>query len=64
MIGDSLDVNVPKRGQMPDRNQRGVFDSGKADDGCMSFAQRLMPDQKPEQAVDEAAELLVGAVNQ
>ena len=33
-------------------------------DGGMSFAQRLMPDQKPEHAVDEAAELLVGAVNQ
>ena len=64
MIGDGADVHVAQGGQMPDRNQRGVFNAGQSDDGGVPFANGLMAGKEAEQAVDKPPELLIGAIYQ
>ena len=64
MIGDVLDADVALRRKVSDRDQHRIFDAGKTDDRSMTFSNGRMAGQKAKEAMDKAAELLIGAVDQ
>ena len=65
MLGDAVDVDVAFFGiEVPDRDQGRVFDTSQADARAMAAAHGFVPREESEQAVDQPAEVTVGAVDQ
>src|SRR5260221_2012358 len=64
VLGDPVDADVTLLGgQMADRDQGRILDSHQPDARAVAGAHRLVTGEKPEQAVDQAAELAIGAVD-
>jgi hypothetical protein len=64
MFGHAVDADVGLFDrQVPDRDQYRVLNSDEADPGCVTGADRFVPREKPEQAVDQATEVAVRSID-
>ncbi len=64
VIGNILDADVSFRRKVSDRDQHRVFDAHQTDHCSMAFSNCRMAGQKAKEIMNEAAELLIRAVDQ